>query len=278
MPGAPGGGRHHRGSPRAGAGNGADLSGGQPASSRPPGRAQRQATPLQLTLFEDGLELAARAARVARERRGAGFDAEWLSPEGARARRRRLEEALPGYRLRFDPLRDPRVEHALFPAMIALYWELVRPDGTPPTQATFAEAVADRLPGLPRPAVVARASRTYPSLVRQHHFELVLREHFLVVVRAHWLDLSGLDFLLVEDGRPYGLGLSVETTTAHRWAGRKAVRHPPPAHIPVLQLYVRPHAYVIGDFWLHHPAQVEEVRAFIAREAARQRAARGWAG
>lgn len=186
----------------------------------------------------------------------------------ARAARRWLERALVEYELAFPKLRDPRVEHAAFPPMIGLYWDLVEANGgLPPRQATFGTAVSAQLPELPARPVVARACRAYSAYVRQHHFELVLRERFPLVLRGHALDVVGLDFLIIQGGGAYGLALSVETTAARGWARRKERRHDPMSAVPVLDLYVEPDRYIVGQFWLHHPDQAEEVQAFIESHA-----------
>jgi hypothetical protein len=149
--------------------------------------------------------------------------------------------------------------------MVGLYWDAIEADprGLPPTQATFGDAVAARLPHLPGDAVKARAHRAYPAFVRQHHFELVLRETFPLVLRGHALDLAGLDFLIIDGGAAYGLALSVDTALAHEWVQRKQHRHVSLSDIPVLELYADEDHHRVGSFWLHHPDQIEEVSAFI---------------
>jgi hypothetical protein len=166
---------------------------------------------------------------------------------------------------RFSPFRDPAVEYARFPAMARIYKATLGPDGMPPTQEAFAEAVAAELPALAREAVLARACRTYPSLVRQQHFELVLRGHFRSVITSSDFDLAGIDFVVIDRGRWYGIGLRTDTWRSHKWHEAKQTRHSHPP-FPVLDLYVEPDRYKVGDFWLHPPEQVEEVRGFIERE------------
>lgn len=175
-----------------------------------------------------------------------------------------FEQRLASYRLRFYPVRDYTVERALFPPMVGIYKSLVGLDGMPPTQAVFADAVAAELPDLPREAVLARACRTYPSLVRQQHFELVLREHFHTVITSADLDLAGVDFVVIVKGRWYGVGLSTNTQRAHDWHVVKETRHKHPP-FPVLDLYVEPNRYKVGAFWLHSVEHVEEIEAFIER-------------
>ena len=73
---------------------------------------------------------------------------------------------------------------------------------------------------LRRSAVFARACRTYPSFVRQHHAVLALREHFPVVSWDRWLDqLQGVDMLVV-DARGLAAGVALSTETAKARTGR----------------------------------------------------------
>lgn len=174
-----------------------------------------------------------------------------------------------GYSLTFSPLRDPSVEHARLPSMVGLYWHLADSMEAPPTQLTFSEAVADAASYLsPRSAVLARAQRAYPALVRQHHFEFVLRDRFRYVYRSRELDMSGFDFLILDDGRAYGVGLSVNTQAATDWQIVKRARHAT-APIPVLELYADPEAHRAGRFWLHSAGDIEQIEAFIEREKTR---------
>jgi hypothetical protein len=194
----------------------------------------------------------------------------------AQFHRQELERILPSYPLAFSPLRDRAVEQAQFPSMVEIYWSLVDATEHPPLQDQFATAVLERLAAeglarhFPREAVLARAGRTYASLVRQHHFEYVLRSRFPWVYRGHQLDLAGLDFLILEGGRGYGVGLSVETTQGRLWHEVKDKRHAE-LPVPVLDLYAEPGQYMVGRFWLHPPSDVEQVAGFIASEEARSR-------
>jgi len=170
---------------------------------------------------------------------------------------RLLEVAISDYALDFPHERDPRVEGASFPDMVSIYRSLVN-GPFPPTQSEFADEVERRirltLPGLKLSAVRARASRTYPSFVRQHHAVLVLREHFPVVSWDRWLDqLQGVDMLVVDErGLAAGVALSTETTVARDWSAIKDVRHARPT-IPIFEYYVEKHQYRSGSFWLHDP-------------------------
>jgi hypothetical protein len=192
--------------------------------------------------------------------------------------RLRLEAALCSYRVEFLPA-NPRVERAAFPSLVGIYWDLTGPlGGLPPTQEVFATHVFQRV-GIADPqGVRARAYKAWAAFVRQHHFELALRAHFPLVLRAHALDQAGLDFVLVDDGEAFGLALSVQTGAARDWAKVKQRRHPLPAGLPLLELYLdldtcptlptgpKPLA-------LHPLEQVDEVEDWIAALRAERRAA-----
>ena len=177
---------------------------------------------------------------------------------------RLLEVAIRDYPLSFPEERDQRVEAAAFPDMVSIYRGLTT-GYFPPPQTEFAEEVARRVRGHPRAAVLARASRAYPSFVRQHHAVLVLREHFPVVAWDRWLDqLQGVDVLVVDErGLAAGVALSTDTATARRWQDVKEGRHAAPA-IPVLAAYADAREYRVGAFWLHDPERlVARVRSVL---------------
>ncbi len=177
-----------------------------------------------------------------------------------------LEIAIRDYALGFPTERDPAVEQAAFPDMVSIYRSMVT-GYFPPTQSDFADDVARRLrstlPGLRRSAVWARACRTYPSFVRQHHAVLALREQFPVVSWDRWLDqLQGVDILVVDErGLAAGVALSTETQRSHDWAEVKDGRHARPA-IPILEVFAGAREYRSGSFWLHDPrVLIEGVQA-----------------
>jgi hypothetical protein len=139
----------------------------------------------------------------------------------------------------------------------------------PPTQTAFTQAVAEAF-GEPRsPAVLARAQRAYPSLVRQHHAEVLLREQFPIVLHDEGLDHAGVDLLVVDGAFAVGLALMVDTPQARNWRLVKQRRHPDPPGLPILEVHAEPQAYRVGAFWLHPPTLADEVAAFIERERSR---------
>ena len=119
----------------------------------------------------------------------------------------------------------------------------------------MARRVRSTLPGLRHTAVWARACRTYPSFVRQHHAVLVLREHFPVVSWDRWLDqLQGVDMLVVDErGLAAGVALSTETSMARDWSTVKDGRHARPGHPDLRVLRREAPSTRPGSFWLHDP-------------------------
>jgi hypothetical protein len=188
--------------------------------------------------------------------------------------RLRMEERLATLPLTFPPQRSAMWEWAQFPNMAAIYWNLAR-TSIVPEQSVFAQAVAALMDQGDNAAVLARAARAYPALVRQHHFALVLKEHYPLVIRSEELDLHGVDLLVVDDGLAFGIALSVQTSAAHRWQQVKQRRHPDPPGLPVLYLYADAQGYRVGAFWLHHPDQVDEVWTFVSQEKGKRAQAVG---
>ena len=180
-----------------------------------------------------------------------------------------MEERLATLSLMFPPQRSATWEWAQFPNMAAIYWNLAR-SMIVPEQDVFVGAIASLMDQGDNPAVLARAGRAYPALVRQHHFALVLKEHYPLVIRSEELDLHGVDLLVVKDGLAFGIALSVQTSAAHRWQEVKQRRHPDPPGLPVLYLYADATGHRIGEFWLHHPDQVTEVETFINQQKSKR--------
>ena len=170
--------------------------------------------------------------------------------------------------LEFPSTREPTVEWTAFPSLCGIYWQLAR-QGRVPTQAEFVEAVWAATARLPRAGVRGRAARTYPSLVRQHHAELLLRERFPVVVWSEYLDHHGVDLLVVDAWFAVGVALSTDTPLSHRWRQVKQQRHPDPPGLPILEVWAEPCAYRVGPFWLHPPTLLDEVASFLKREQIR---------
>jgi hypothetical protein len=130
------------------------------------------------------------------------------------------------------------------------------------TENRFLGAVVAACPELDADLVRARASRTYPALVRQQHFAVALRTR-TAIEGVHWipeLDYRGID-LLLDRGLALGLALSLKTANAAYWQTVKVQRHPALAGLPMLHLDLDPDAAQrIGPFWIHPLADVWRVQ------------------
>lgn len=77
------------------------------------------------------------------------------------------------------------------------------------------------------PAVMARVYRAYPSLVREHHLLLLLRDAgpFDWVLTDSKLDAAGVDYLVVWEGRAFGVHAYLATERGKAFREAKRSRH-----------------------------------------------------
>lgn len=77
------------------------------------------------------------------------------------------------------------------------------------------------------PAVMARVYRTYPSLVRERHALLLLRDRgdFDWVLQDPKLDAAGVDYLIVKEGRAFGVHAYLATERGKQFREAKRKRH-----------------------------------------------------
>lgn len=166
----------------------------------------------------------------------------------------RLEDAMRSQRLSMYP-RTAESEDLALPGLVSIFLhERQRALSGLPTQERYLKAVVEAAPGLPELAVRARASRTYPALVRQSHFQVALRT-YTTLQGVHWiigLDMAGVDLLVLDRGFALGVALSVSTDSAAAWQAVKRRRHPPLTGMVMVQLDVDPvQAPRVGPFWVH---------------------------
>ncbi len=169
---------------------------------------------------------------------------------------RELEETIRSYHLDFiGSDHSGEAEHvSLLPAS-EVYYQLIDDPTVPPQQSAFLAVYLDRAlkaGRLANVAVASRVARAYPSLVRQHHAELVLRSAFPWTFRSQAADQNGVDLVVISDRGTIGLALSVNTEAARAHAFMKAQRQPK-TPFPLLTVYCDPYEHVVGSFWLHEP-------------------------
>ncbi len=181
-----------------------------------------------------------------------------------------LEAMMAQQRLRGYPS-TPESDLLALPRMVDIYLACSQKLGRLPTQERFLGEVVAACPELPEIGVRARASRTYPALVRQQHFAIALRTR-TKLEGVHWipeLDYRGVDLLVLHRGLALGVALSLRTENAARWQGVKRTRHPQLGGLVMLELNLDPEnaqTRRVGPFWVHPLTDVWQVENALERD------------
>jgi hypothetical protein len=177
-----------------------------------------------------------------------------------------------GQHLQFYP-RTSESDHLAMPRMVDIFLQLFGLHDEPPSQRVFVERVQARMGSAVSEAASARASIAYPSLVRQHHVQVMLRSSAVAdnVLWIPWLDYRGIDLLVLDVPFVLGVELSMRSAEADAWRAVKQERHPQLVGITTLRLNVDPAcAPMIGPFWVHPPTDVARVTAALRELRASQ--------
>lgn len=113
----------------------------------------------------------------------------------------------------------------------------------------------------------ARVLRTYPSLVRDYHFYLMLVEArcFDKVVYSCKNDIAGKDLIIQHQGDEYVVSLFVKTRRSNFFKGIKnAFRHKYGENEIQLPLDLS-NAQKIGDFFVYSSNDIEKVKGIILK-------------
>jgi len=151
---------------------------------------------------------------------------------------KQIEEQISGYSLSFLPIRRHDIEWGMkFPMFIPAFYKYITEQGIIPQQVEFWEQYDDDNKSDPiiqqlnleqREALKARVFRTYPSLVRDIHFALLLREsgEFDEVIYNQDLDITqGIDLVVIHIENIYVVNLFIDTQRAHEGRYKKQFRH-----------------------------------------------------
>jgi hypothetical protein len=183
-------------------------------------------------------------------------------------KRLRIEQVTARWHLSFRSARSKQVNEQKFPDVVRRY--LLHFDGREfPSQPdeflrSLTAEVLRRRPDLPREDVRARATMFLASLVRQHHFALLLQEQFDLVLWNEKLDREyGVDLLVIHGGKAFGLALSVSGYRSRAWQERKRYRHPPPESLPICQIDAPIEQFRGGRLWLHGDDDLRTVIEFV---------------
>jgi len=185
-----------------------------------------------------------------------------------------LASQLEGFALRFERQRHFKVERTMrFPMFVNSFYRFVYLEGRVPRQLEFWQRYMGEYTGSLEALVTdrgiadglrARAFRTYPSLVRDLHFALLLREthtggHVLYNRR---LDVEwGIDLLVTDGGRHWAVNLFTDTGRGNLFRGKKAHRHGRFCNVTYLELPVDFRGSVkCGRFYLYGERELVQVR------------------
>lgn len=173
--------------------------------------------------------------------------------------------AIRSYRLTFLPHKSQVVEWQLrLPAFVPPFWCTVIESQRVPQQAEYWERYLaenatyfgrERFSSAVTQAIRARLYRTYPSLVRDLHFALLLREIATrsTIIYNPQLDMDeGIDLLVCWQDTNFAINLFTETKRAQYGRRKKAQRHRQYANVIPLELPVSlQNRTPCGDFFLY---------------------------
>lgn len=176
-----------------------------------------------------------------------------------------IEETVRNYKLSFMQCRNHDVEHKIqFPMFLNCFYENILINQKVLDQNDFANAYVklnlewikkqnfsnDIISGLK-----ARIFRTYPSLVRDLHFSLMLKEscQYQNVIYDIKLDtVYGIDILIKQQEKLFGVNLYTNTKNANEFRNNKLKRHLRFEDVNYIELPVSFNgSNKCGDFYLY---------------------------
>jgi hypothetical protein len=180
-----------------------------------------------------------------------------------------IEEQVKNFHLKFLPLRDERIEWGLkLPMFVDTFNMLITKNNRIPSQDEFVDAycqnnaseLTDVLSNQSlKEGLEARLRRTYPSLVRDVHFESLLRENGLDVTHDPHSDVfGGVDHVINFQGHVFYIHCYVDTRAGRYGRKIKNRRHDfQGIHLNVPMALDTKTSKVVGDFYLYSDSQVE---------------------
>lgn len=115
------------------------------------------------------------------------------------------------------------------------------------------------------PGLMARVYRIYPSLVREYHGYLLLDDcgDFDLVLRGRKLDAAGVDYLILNEGKAWGVQAYVDTPRSRMFRGRKKARHKTIGEQIELPLRME-EAEQIGPFSVYGQQHLDLIRSIVS--------------
>lgn len=184
-----------------------------------------------------------------------------------------VSEIIKDYNLTFTQTRINKVEWGIqFPMFLTPFYKYVYLNNKILTQNEFYEFYisenhsffndkkfdTETMEGLK-----ARVFRTYPSLIRDLHFNLFVKENVrdAKVVYNRKLDVEeGIDQLIQYNNKFYAINLFTDTTRAHIGRDKKVFRHTPFENVQYIELPVNFKGSVkCGSFFLYGETELNQI-------------------
>lgn len=191
-----------------------------------------------------------------------------------------IERQIVSYTLSFPRTKIREVEEEIhFPPFVSAFYNFIYKNKKVPTQQEFFDfylavnhdhfAAANYSNEIIN-GLRARVFRTYPSLVRDFHFNKVLTEKLLgyKIVYNSKLDIEhDIDTLLVRDGEYWAACLYTQTTRANIARDWKVYRHKRFSNVQYIEFPVKlDDQNKLGDFFLYGDQELKSLIARITKE------------
>lgn len=188
-----------------------------------------------------------------------------------------IESQVSGYSLSFPQTRNSKVERGLkFPQFVRAFYNFIYKYGKMPTQAEYFEFYLKinaayfrdvRYSPIIIEGLKARVFRTYPSLVRDFHFNKKLSEvlpDYEIVYNSE-LDLEfDIDTLLIRDGRYWAANLYTQTRRANIAREWKENRHEHFSNVAYIEFPVKlDDNNKFGEFFLYGENELNTLLKYI---------------
>lgn len=190
-----------------------------------------------------------------------------------------LSEIIQNYTLTFSQIRNEKVEWGTkFPMFLTPFYKYVYLNNKLLTQNEFYEYYlsenqtffsdknfdSEIIEGLK-----ARIYRTYPSLIRDLHFNLFVKENIkeAIIVYNRKLDIEeGIDQLIQYKNQFYAVNLFTATTRAYIGRDKKVYRHTPFDNVQYIELPVNFKGSVkCGEFFLYGQTELNQITQILYR-------------
>jgi len=184
-----------------------------------------------------------------------------------------IVEQTKSFKLVFSRIKDKRVEWGMqLPMFVPAFYDFIIQNGKVPSQVDFYNHYimsnsdffhSGTFDKSLFPAIMARAYRTYPSLVRDVCFNKYVQEHISGYSVVYNIDLDvseGIDLMLSQGDNHFAINLFTQTNRAYAGRAKKAYRHTPFENVKYIDFPVNFNgSYQNGDFFLYWDAEYQQL-------------------